>query len=161
MSRAAALLPDEGSLLAVFKWKLGQLPTANRWYPVLHRHVEQIERRVGAMGGNPGQIPPSPTGYHPPRHRHEPEPDHDHRREHAQERTDKVAGVVYDRLGDFVGFDLSGDDHVHRYRSHEPELERLVKEAWKSRIVVTVVPEPEEPEEPAGIILRRYPMGDC
>ena len=49
-NRANLLLPGEENLLAVFKWKLEQIPTSNRWYPVLDRYVEQIVGKVDGLG---------------------------------------------------------------------------------------------------------------
>ena len=52
-------------MLAVLRWIELVMPIQKRWYPVLHRYIQQIAGRVGGFGGNPDQIPPSPTGQVP------------------------------------------------------------------------------------------------
>jgi hypothetical protein len=63
VSTEARLLASEENLLAVFKWKLEQLPVTNRWVPVLHRYIDQVAGRVDGFGGNASSIPPSLSGY--------------------------------------------------------------------------------------------------
>ncbi len=60
----ALLLPEENTL-AILKWRLTQLPTSDRWYPVLQRHITYIAGRVDGLGSNSSAIPPSPTGVPP------------------------------------------------------------------------------------------------
>ncbi len=69
--------------------------------------------------------------------------------------TGKVAGLVFDRFGDFEGFlleDLRGGEH--RFESREPEVRQLVHRAWGERIVTTVLTERHLPQRPVSIILR-------
>lgn len=157
VSTGKLLLPEEESLLALFKWKLDSIPTNNRWHPVLKRFVHQISGRVNAWGGNAGSIPPSPLGYpgpitkgtgHPPKHPHD----------HPLEFTGKVAGVIYDIFGDFDGFLLLTDlGHEHRFHAREANIEDLAREAWEERSVISVFADHKHPEEPLSIVLRRTP----
>ena len=61
---------------------------------VFRRYLEQIAERVKAFGGDPVGILPSPTGdggrKHPP--------------EEHKAFTGKIAGLIFDRFGDFEGF---------------------------------------------------------
>lgn len=56
----AALLQPEKDIIAIFRWRLSQMPTTNRWYPVLQRYIGYVEGRVRGLGGNPVTVVPSP-----------------------------------------------------------------------------------------------------
>jgi hypothetical protein len=153
VSKGPALLPTEESLLALFKWKLGEIPSANRWYPVLERYIEQVSGRVNAFGGNAPSIPPSQGGYQKGAGSGT---GHGHHHKESPEVTGKVNGIVYDRFGDFEGFlFLSEKGEERRFHSREREIEELVRLAWEERIVMSVFAERERPEWPTSIILRR------
>ena len=66
IAEAAALLPAEENTLAILKWRLENMPAANKQYPVLQRYVDQISTRVLSFGGDPATIPSSPEGYTAP-----------------------------------------------------------------------------------------------
>ncbi len=76
--------------------------------------------------------------------------------EREEERfTGKVAGMVYDRFGDFEGFlleDLNGGEQ--RFESREPEVQQLVNRAWADRVMTTVLTHHHRPHQPVTIILR-------
>jgi hypothetical protein len=149
VGKASLLLPSEENLLAVFKWKLEQLPTTNRWYPVLRRYIDQVIGRVAGFGGNPSTVPSSLQGIGG---RGKPVGGHDEMHEY----TGKVSCLVYDRFGDFEEFHFrteAGHDLV--FASHEIPIERLVKYAWEKRIVVTVLVHHDDPFVPVSIIFRR------
>jgi hypothetical protein len=59
------LFPEE-RLLAWLKWRLTVTPAQSRWLPVLQRYTALVSGRVEGLGGDPGQIQPSPTGTVPP-----------------------------------------------------------------------------------------------
>jgi hypothetical protein len=154
VSTANLLLAPEESLLAVFKWKIGQIPTNNRWYPVLQRYIEQISGRVTGFGGNPQQIPPSPKGY-PTGGGGDEHPSDD-----LVESTGKVAGLIYDRFGDFEGFTLETELGRQKvFRARERSIEELARNAWLDRYVVSIVALKHEPHCPITVILRRAPRG--
>lgn len=89
------------------------IPATNRWYPVLQRYVQQVSGRVDGFGGNAGSVNPSQQGIGGGVVGHHPECD---------EFTGKVAGVIYDRFGDFEGFALITEGgYEHRFRSRENE----------------------------------------
>jgi Lysine-specific metallo-endopeptidase len=142
------ILTRETRLLAVLKWILESLSPHDRWFPVFSRYVGMIADRVGALGGDPEDVVPSPTGAGGGSH-------HGHGRTLAFDG--KVAGVVYDCFGDFEGFLLDGCDVEVRFDAREPEIERLVRTAWRERIALTVTARPSTPHRPTSIILRRAP----
>ncbi|MFZ1081580.1 MAG: hypothetical protein WAO19_06620 [Candidatus Kryptoniota bacterium] len=147
VSTGEQLLAPEETLLAVFKWKIDLLPTTNKWYPVLQKYIELISARVNAFGGNATEVGPSLGGYTTKKH-------HPHEREH--EHTGKVSSLVYDRFGDFEGFTLLTESgHEVTFSAREQEIERIVKDAWAERMVVTVFTHPESPHLPVSIVLRR------
>jgi hypothetical protein len=121
------------------------IPHENRWYPVIQRYLRQVTGKLTALGGRGGE-------HHEPRE--------EHRRFEG-----KIAGVRYDRFGDFEGFDLRTErGEERRYRAREDEIERLVLQAWRERWVVTVEAEDREhgehddrdaPPWVSRIILRR------
>ena len=114
-------------------WIPKVIPHDSRWYPVLERYVDVIGDRVKAFGGDPLHVKPSPTGdppesrrtktatheHHPPHRRHHPA-DGEERSGH----TGKVAGLIFDRFGDFDGFVLQTAEAERRYFSREREIER-------------------------------------
>jgi hypothetical protein len=62
VAAARTLLPVEESILAVYKWKLEQVPAANRWHPVLERYeftgkVSAVDfSRFGAGAAVPARL---------------------------------------------------------------------------------------------------------
>jgi len=96
----------------------------------MHETVEMI-RRFGA-----------------PRH---PEPEGEER----QAFTGKIAGLIFDRFGDFEGFLLDTEDGERRFFSREKEIEALAERAWRDRLRITVWVERHEPHRPLSIIIRQ------
>ncbi|HUB45741.1 MAG TPA: hypothetical protein VMB73_12205, partial [Acetobacteraceae bacterium] len=71
----------------------------------------------------------------------------------------KVAGVVFDRFGDYEGFLLITEQGQERsFRSREREIEKLVSRAWVERMVISVIVDHHEDHRPVSIILRRAPL---
>jgi hypothetical protein len=156
------MLPAEENTLAIMKWRLAQQPVGNRWIPVLKRYISLIEGRIKGLGGNPGTIKPSPWGSYgapPAKGGKGGQGDHGgHECEDREEVSGKVNGIVYDRFGDFEGFRLRTEHGYERiYYSRESEVESLVREAWKERMVIAVVTERHEPDVPVEVILLRAP----
>jgi hypothetical protein len=56
------LLRPEERLLSILRWIAEAIPPGNRWHPVFVRYLDQVADRVTALGGDPDQIGPSPTG---------------------------------------------------------------------------------------------------
>jgi hypothetical protein len=149
------LLPPEENTLAILKWRLLQTPPGNRWYPVLIRYIEYLSGRVDAFGGNAGSVLPSPTGVPVPTGSGGKGP----HAAHGEEFTGKVESITYDSFGDFEGFHLLTEAGHHReFRSHEPEIELLVRFAWAHRVVISVRIRHHHPERPISIVLRRAPI---
>ena len=155
ISTKEALLYPEEHLLAWLKWKISVVPKTLRFYPVLKRYLGVVIGRVGGFGGNPGKIPPSPSG-NVPGHPIHPQPP-PHHRPGIMEYTGKVVALIYDRFGDFAGFKLlSEHGHEHEFHGREPAIEALVKSAWIERSVISVHVEEHRREHPTSIVLRRY-----
>ncbi|AIY39914.1 hypothetical protein LT85_0754 [Collimonas arenae] len=145
------LLPEENTL-AIMKWRLLQTPPGSRWYPVLTRYIAYLSGRVNAFGGNAGSVLPSPTGVPVPA-------GGGGKGSHGEEFMGKVESITYDRFGDFEGFHLLTEaGHRREFRSHEPEIEHLVRFAWTDRVVISVLIHHHHPERPVSIVLRRPPI---
>jgi kumamolisin len=72
--------------------------------------------------------------------------------------TGKVAGLVFDRFGDFEGFvleDLHGGEH--RFVTRESEIRRIAQEALANRILTEVLRDAAHKERPLAIVLRSLP----
>ena len=123
------------------------MPRQRRWYPVFERYLEGIAGRVQGLGGDPGEILPSPTGDGRRKHR---------RHEEGEERhayTGKIAGLIFDRFADFEGFVLDTEDGEHKFFSHEKNMEELTARAWRERLRITVNAEHDQPHRPLTIIV--------
>jgi hypothetical protein len=152
VQRESKILPVDENLLAILKWRLGLIGPTNRWYKVLLLWIQYLSARISGMGGNPGQIPPSPNGYQPPSHAHMPG-----KLPYQHCYTGKVIGIRYDRFGDFEGFTiLSEEGHEHWFRGREHEVEELVHRVWIERTLISVFVDSHEPHWPASIVLRRW-----
>ncbi len=148
VSTKELILRPEENTLAILKWRLDNIAPSNRWYPVLQRLVGMIAGRIHSLGGDPSQIPPSLTGYHPG-------PVHGLGKAH-EEFTGKVIAIVYDRFGDFEGFRLLTEEgHEISFRGREAEVESLIYRAWEERILITVRVHSHDTHWPASIIYRR------
>jgi hypothetical protein len=148
------LLLSEERLLAVLRAMQAQTPTQKRWFPVLQRYIAAVGGRVQGFGGNPGKIPPSPSGDVPgkfPPPQHQPEPGHDH----LIRLSGKIEGLVYDHFGDFEGFILETvhDGRTHRYESREGPMFDVANRAWRRRIRVSVTSERHRPHVPLSVVL--------
>jgi hypothetical protein len=120
------MLDPEERLLAVVKWILLSIPASNRWYPVFNRYVEQIADRVRGLGGDPDTIEPSPGG--------------NVQGGPGVERcfTGKVCEVVFDCYGDLESFVLEMCGHREVFESREAGVSRLVMQAQRERLTITV-----------------------
>jgi len=146
------LLASEENTLAILKWRLSEMSPSNRWYPVMVRYVSYVAARVKGLGGNPARIPPSLNGYGGVTRLPPPVGV-------ATEYIGKVAGVVFDRFGDYEGFLLITEQGQERsFRSREREIEKLVSRAWVERMVISVIVDHHEDHRPVSIILRRAPL---
>jgi len=148
------LLVTEERQLSVLRWIAEAIPHHNRWYPVFRRYLEQIAGRVMSFGGDPTQILPSPTGEGRRKHGRPEEREAEERRAF----TGKVAGLIFDRFGDFEGFVLDTEDGERKFFSREKEIEELTERAWRERLRLTVWAERDQPHQPLSIILREPPV---
>ncbi|KAH0556853.1 hypothetical protein GP486_005357 [Trichoglossum hirsutum] len=71
------IIPGDRDLQAIIAWRLNQLSTGDRWYPVLVRYLSYITSRIDGLGagglpvipGPWGATPPTTSGTGPGRHR--------------------------------------------------------------------------------------------
>ncbi|HEX8107214.1 MAG TPA: sialidase family protein [Kofleriaceae bacterium] len=133
---------------AVLRWINQAIPSANRWHPVFRRYLEIVSHRVRDFGGNPLQIPPSPTGDGAPR------PPHPGGHGGI---TGMVEGLIFDHHGEFEGFILGDPPHARRFYSREQKIEFIAERAWRERLRITVWAEHHEPHRPGTIVV--HPPG--
>jgi hypothetical protein len=126
-------LPIVERTLVNLRRVIGTIPLENRWYPVIQRYLSQVAGRVKAFGGEGDG------------------------REERTRFEGKVAGICFDRFGDFKGFWLDTEDGKRSFRSREKAVEELVREAWAERIAIIVIVEREDSHEPLSIVLLRPP----
>jgi len=136
------LLVSEERLLSVLRWILEAIPPANRWFPVFSRYVDQIADRVRALGGNPDLVYPSPRG------------EWKHPKEVERCITGKVCEVVFDCFGDFEGFVLGTCAQHHSFKCREQGVAKLVLQACKDRLLISVCLDGNRPGKIERIIIR-------
>jgi hypothetical protein len=143
------MLPSELRLLSVLRWMQEAKTKQSKWFAVFARYVDEIAARVAALGGNPALVKPSPYGDWRGGGSH-PGPGSE------VEYSGKVAGIKFDRFGEFDGFTLETEDGAsHAFRSREAKVEVLVRRAWEERTTVVVGIAPHAPHWPAWIVLGR------
>ncbi len=146
---AEEVLPGLKRNLSVLKHIALSIPATNRWYPVFERYLAELGERVRALGGNPDEIAPSPTGSGRPAE--EPRPERPKPpAEVRQEHTGKVASILYDCFGDFEGFVLDSCSERRVFRECERALEEVVRRACRDRSKITLCTD----GSPEGRVLR-------
>jgi hypothetical protein len=146
------ILPGLERTFANLQRVIGTVPAENRWHPVMVRYLEQVASRVHALGGGRPEPHPQP--------RPEPEP-HREPREETRRFEGKIAGLRFDRFGDFEGFTLDTEGGLCDFLSRERAVEELVTRAWRTRIAIQVVAEVrEDRHRPLSIVLLRPPTDD-
>jgi hypothetical protein len=157
------LLAVEERRLALLRWVAEAIPAGTRWHPVFQRYLDVIAGRVRAFGGDPKRILPSPSGtvepYRPPSGGHHGEhPGKPGAHPGHIDQVGKVGGLLFDHFGDFEGFVLHTEHGRHRYRSHEKDIERLVDEAWRRRLRLSVRSERHDPDRVISIMILTPPV---
>jgi hypothetical protein len=142
------LLPEENTL-AILKWRLQNMSPVYRWHPVLKRYIDYVSARVDGSGGNANAISPSSQGV--------PVKGTTGGSASAGGHTGKIAGLIFDRFGDFAGFVLDTEDGERKFFSREKEMANLAERAWRERLCITVLAEHHEPHRPRTIIVREPP----
>ena len=144
------LLEQEERQLSVLRWIGESIPKHNRWYLVFRRYLEEIAGRVTVFGGDPGKILPSPNG--DGRHPHSGPGHHPKDGERRVAFTGKISGLIFDRFGDFEGFTLDTEDGERRFESREHPIRDLAEQAWRERILISVIVERHAPHRPESIV---------
>jgi len=130
-NRETLVLREERDL-SVLRWIAKAIPNTSRWYEVFQRYLNLIGGRVSSFGGEPGTIEPSPTGDGVPTRK-------PHHEKGERSFTGKVADLIFDSFGDFIGFVLEMESGERRVFSREPEIERLAERAWRDRLRISVI----------------------
>lgn len=140
------LRPDENTL-AIIRWRLTQIATTNRWFPVLTRYAEYLAARIDALGGDSTSIQPSPNGVPLPTGPYGHRPAH----------TGRVHEIVFDCNGEFEGFTLEGCCPTihHSFVAREPGVRDLVLRACRERLNLVVITEGDGKHERICRILIR------
>jgi hypothetical protein len=120
------------------------IPATNRWAPVFARYVDLIADRVGALGGDPNTIEPSPFGG-------DRQPG---QRETERCLTGKVSEVLFGCFGEFEGFVLDSCTTHTTFRSCERGIENLVLRACRDRLKITVCVDQHQKERIQKITVR-------
>jgi hypothetical protein len=87
---------------------------------------------------------------------HHPHPHH-HNQEHGRCYTGKIAGLIFDRFGDFEGFLLDTEDGDRKFFSREEEVAELAERVWHERLRITVWTDRDETHRPTSIVIRQPP----
>ena len=82
---------------------------------------------------------------------------HGHEHEHGRPFTGKVAGLIFDRFGDFEGFLLDTEDGDRKFLSREKDVAELVERAWRDRLRITVWADKDEPWQPLSVVIHQPP----
>jgi hypothetical protein len=149
----SVLLGTEENALAILKARLQAMSPLYRWYPVLKRYIDYVSGRVNGSGGNAGAVVPSlqgvpattTTGHECPS------------REHSSEHTGKIAGLLFDRFGDFEGFLLDTEAGEHAFFSRERDVKDLAERAWRERLRITILAERDGCHRLLRIIIKEPP----
>jgi len=126
-TRDVMLRPDEDAL-AVLKWRLEQMDSQNRWYPVLQRYITYLSARIAGLGADPHAIPPSPNGAPAPAGG---ESD-------VVSFTGRVKTVNYDCFGCFEGFVLEDCCDKRTFATRDQAIAEVVLRACKDHLLLTV-----------------------
>jgi hypothetical protein len=152
VSTKELLLPKEEQRLSIFRWIGKSMPPQRRWYPVFQRYLTGIAGRVSGFGGDPTKIMGSPTGDGK-------QPPVGHNR--CEEELDcyttfsgKIIGLIFDRFGDFKGFELDTECGDLTFESREKEMQILAERVWQERLDITVRVKRAELHRPLSIVVR-------
>ena len=133
VSTAEAMLVPEAITLSIMKWRLANLSPSNRWVPVLERYIKYCSARLDGIGGDSSQVPPSLT-WTPPL----PSQGGKGREPQEHELCGKVAEVLFDCHGGFVGFVLGSCCERRLMESRERGVCELAVRACRENLTVCV-----------------------
>ena len=146
-TRKTMLRPDQDAL-AVLKWRIDQMGSTNRWYPVLVRYIDYLSARIKGLGADPAAIPASPDGA--------PIQTGPVAQPATPSFTGRVKEVIFDCAGRFEGFVLAGCCETRRFTSSDCKLAELVLRACKDHLFLTV-----ELESHSAPCIRRLLVQSC
>ena len=71
--------------------------------------------------------------------------------------TGKIAGLIFDRFGDFEGFILDSRETERKFFSRDVGIADIAERAWRERLRVTVWAESHESSHPLRILVHQPP----
>ena len=128
---APEILPQFRRNLSLIKHIALSIPLENRWHPIFQRYISELGDRVRALGDNPDEIQPTPTGSG--RLDKESNPD-----AKQKKYTGKICQITYDCFGEFEGFVLDTCTHEYFFKCKERAMEAIIRRASCERIKVTI-----------------------
>jgi hypothetical protein len=147
------LLGSEENTLAIMKARLAVMSPSYRWYPVLKRYLDYVSARVDGCGGNASAVPPSLQGVPPKGHGK-----CEHHAGNDCKHIGKIAGLIFDRFGDFEGFFLETEDGEAKFFSREKDIAILAERAWRERLRITVWSTDEDTHRPRRVVVHTPPV---
>jgi hypothetical protein len=157
----------EARLLAILRFIEQGVPLQSRWYPVFRRLVDVQAGKVAGLGIAPAGVPPNWQGQLPGdggkggRGGGSSEKGGGHGAAPGGLRG-KIAGLRYDRFGDFEGFLLTADGCTAQFfPAKEPKIECVVRRALADRSTVSVALAPHDPCCVASITISEIPPQCC
>jgi hypothetical protein len=151
----ATMLGPEENTLAILEARLENMSPIYRWYPVVERLIGYVSARVNGSGGSAVDVPPSLLGF--PQGMHAGERGSGARCRDLCEHSGKIAGLIFDRFGEFEGFLLDCDEGERKFYSREHDMEVLAQHVWRDRLRLTVWSDRDDPCRPVTIVLREPP----
>ncbi|KEF41423.1 MAG: hypothetical protein ER33_11545 [Cyanobium sp. CACIAM 14] len=145
VATADTLLFPEENTLAILRWRLEQLPTTDRWHPVLKRYVDDLAGRVSGLGGDPTTIAPSPQGV--------PVRTQDACGE-LVEHIGRVEEILFDCHGRIEGFVTSGCCERHAYVTRDVGLTDLILRACRDHLDLVVFSPRQRPAHVVRLVIK-------
>jgi hypothetical protein len=124
--------------LAIMKWRLANLSPGSRWAPVLERYIKYCSARLDGIGGDSSRVPASLTWIPPLPGEGGKDREPCGREVHSHDLCGKVAEVIFDCHGEFMGFVLDDCCERRRVESGERGVGDLVVRACCENITVCV-----------------------
>ena len=148
VGRAETLIGPAARTLSVLRHIHTTMSETERWYPLFTQYLHHLGVKLGALGGDPGSIEPSPDGTgvsdghsRPgPDQRHPDDQDHDGHGGPGGKVQIRglVEGLHYDCHGRFEAFTIDDCQRLVRIETCSRGIERVVRRACKDVLEVVV-----------------------
>jgi hypothetical protein len=129
--------------LAVLRYIVQAIPTADSWRPVFDRYIRQLAAQIAGLGLDPSQIPASAD-----------DPGLPGEQPGDRDRlTGKVCEVIFDCFGDLEGFVLETCTGKHHFKTTRASLTKLLLTACRKQLTIAVAT--DDRDDIDRIIVRR------